>query len=407
MATAMAVFFGVAVASSPLPAAAAPTTAITGTVRGHTDTPLRTRPLAAGFAVATTTCADEGRRHPAPNSSTAGVLIQVAADGTYAGSLVEGCVYDTFALSVVCGNRVDSPHTTVTAGHGGATVDHLISFAVPAPLAPEPPQNVSPATTLELVDGSRTVDLWPCTFNADRSIPTSVFLPVGPGPHAMIVVAHGLGSSRISMQSRGMQLAAEGYVVVIPSFASRQSPLAASDLRNQPGDVSFVIREVLRRNGDPLDPLYAQVDPERIGISGVSGGAITALLFFNSCCREPRIKAIHAEMGFFLSPNGTAPAFKHRIPLLMANNRGDGLIPFANSVAGWQSARPDKFLVSEPMSTCTLSHCLPTIGGYAMIDFFDAYLLGNATAKDRLRAAFSQPDQAGVQWDLAVGGQAG
>ncbi len=408
VAAAMAVVLGVVTVSSRLAAAAAPTVPITGTVRGHTEEPLRTAALSSGFAVATTECAEEERRLPAPNGAIAGLLMPVAADGTYAGSLVAGCIYDTFALSVACGSRVDSLlHVTVTAGADGAIVDHLITFANPAALAPEPEQDVSPATTLELLDGSRPVDLWPCTFNAARSIPTSVFLPGGPGPHPMIVVAHGLGSSRTSMQGRGTQLAAAGYVVVIPSFASRQSPLAARDLVNQPGDVSFVIREVLRRNNDPLHPLYGQVNPDRIGISGVSGGAITALLFFNGCCREPRIKAIHAEMGFFLNPPAVAatPDFKHRIPLLMANNRGDGLIPFPNAAAGWQSARADKYLVSEPPASCGQSHCLPTVGGLGLIEFFDAYLQGDQTAKDWLRTTFSQPDEAGVEWDLAVGGK--
>ena len=98
-------------------------------------------------------------------------------------------------------SREDSPHTTVTAGPGGSTIDHL-ELPNPTPLAPEPPQNVSPASTLDLVDTLRGP--WTCG-RARPSTPTArsrrrCSCPRSPGPHPVIVVAHGLGSSRTSMQ---------------------------------------------------------------------------------------------------------------------------------------------------------------------------------------------------------------
>ena len=389
--------------------AAEPTVGLSGTVLGATPgggAP-RVLPTGSNFLAATTSCADEARTFsPAAGVTSTGVLLAVQADGSFAGQLVAGCTYNLRGASLLCGGLAVSPIQVVEAASEPIVAHLVVEFATPPPLEAEPDQVLDGSQTLQLVDTSRPVDLWPCTFNEERSLPTSVYLPEASGPRPLIVVGHGLGSWRGSMHDRGVALAAAGYVVAIPSFASRQSSQASRDLPNQPGDVSFVIDELLRRGATAGDPLEGRIDGEHIGMSGVSGGAITALLFFNTCCRDDRIDAIHAEMGFFLgAPLVTKSlSFKYPIPLLMANNRGDGLIPFANAAAGWDQAKPDKYLVSAPASGCSLSHCLPEgVGGVALVPFFDAYLDGDAAARQQLVETFSQPsDPDGIQWSFKL-----
>lgn len=175
----------------------------------------------------------------------------------------------------------------------------------------EPPGDLGPFavghTVVELVDGSR----------ADRRLPTEIWYPATPGPgdaptfydfgffglglpaeHAfedapagplafapLIVFSHGSGGA--SWQSIFLMeaLASHGFVVASPNhtgntvhdtFNGTSVPLLES-AADRPRDVSFVIDQVLARSADPLDPLYARVNPFRIGVAGHSFGGYTTI----------------------------------------------------------------------------------------------------------------------------------
>jgi dienelactone hydrolase len=386
------------------------TSPISGTVLATTpEVPVPSvMPLGANFAAAAVegSCPGETRTFQGLSGTQSGVLIPVQADGTYTGELVTGCTYTLTGVSAMCGGTVRLSSGVTVVAPAATSYDFVVALPSPGSMPAEPTAfDVSPGTTLLLADANRPLDLWPCTFNAQRALPTTVFQPTAPGARPLVVVGHGLGGTRFHMQGRGTTLADAGYVVAIPSFPARGSSLASRDLPNQPGDISFVIRELLLRNATAGDALYGRIDPNRIGVSGVSGGAITALLFFNTCCKDANIKAIHAEMGFFLGePLVTKTLqFKYPIPLLMANNRGDALIPIDNAVAGWEQAKPDRYLVTVPPAACVQSHCVGAVGEQAMVPFFDAYLNGDLAAKQALVTMFSQPsDPAGTQWTFKL-----
>jgi predicted dienelactone hydrolase len=84
--------------------------------------------------------------------------------------------------------------------------------------------------------------------------------------------------------------AAAGYVVATPTFpfGANRAPdttTGAMDIPNQPGDLSFVVDEVLGLSADENDPLHGAVDPNRIGAAGHSAGGATVLaLAGNTCC---------------------------------------------------------------------------------------------------------------------------
>ena len=58
------------------------------------------------------------------------------------------------------------------------------------------------------------------------------------------------------------------------------------DYANQPGDISFVLTELLK------GPLRSHIDPTRIGAAGLSlGGDTTYNLIEDACCRDKRFRA--------------------------------------------------------------------------------------------------------------------
>lgn len=153
----------------------------------------------------------------------------------------------------------------------------------------------------EFVDRNRSTDAVGTTPAAPyRSLPSLIIAPTpdqAGRPYPLIVFAHGNGGTNRSDIGLQRGWAAAGYVVVSPTFpfgASRAPDQAtgAMDAVNQPGDMTFLVNEVLRLAADASDPLHGVVDPHRIGVAGHSLGGSTALgLAGNTCCHDERVKA--------------------------------------------------------------------------------------------------------------------
>ncbi len=128
--------------------------------------------------------------------------------------------------------------------------------------------------------------------------------PVALQPYMPLVVfSHGSGG--INVQSIGLMetLASHGFVVAAPNhtgnttldiFLGTTVPLAVSAV-DRPGDVTFVIDEMLRRSADPASPFYFRIRPTGVGVVGHSFGGFTALAVasgFQSVPPDPRVTAI-------------------------------------------------------------------------------------------------------------------
>ncbi len=160
-------------------------------------------------------------------------------------------------------------------------------------------------TTMTFVDTSRSTPPWDgMPARPSRTLVTSIWYPaqsgsadkVGQGPYPLIVFAHGLGGSPQDYQALLTAWAAAGYVVAAPLFplSSSETPGGpdGGDIGNQPGDMSFVIGQMLKASTSPSGPLSGLIEPDEIGAAGHSNGAITTLgLVANSCCRDTRVKA--------------------------------------------------------------------------------------------------------------------
>ena len=74
-----------------------------------------------------------------------------------------------------------------------------------------------------------------------------------------------------------------------PRDSSTTDPAVALDVYHQPADVSFVLTNLLSLSATPGNALSGLLDPARVGLVGTSSGAVTGLLFFNTCCTDGRI----------------------------------------------------------------------------------------------------------------------
>lgn len=210
--------------------------------------------------------------------------------------------------------------------------------------------NAVATTTLTFVDTSRPTPPWDGKpAEPSRTLVTSVWYPAraaGSGPYPLIVFAHGLGASPQDYQRLLTAWAAAGYVVAAPLFplSSSETPGGpdGGDIGNQPGDMSFVIDQVLKASAAANGPLSGLVDPHEVGAAGHSNGAITTLgLVANSCCRDARIKAAVVMAGTTEGLGHGTYELAKAPPLLVVSDVHDGLVPYADALAVFNQARTE------------------------------------------------------------------
>jgi dienelactone hydrolase len=306
-------------------------------------------------------------------------------------------------------------------GGGGGT-----SQSAPPPAEPDGPFAAG-TTTRTFVDPTR-----PTAANGDqpmlpsRTLRTSIYYPaVGPpGGRAvfdaapvsgrrfpLIVFAHGLSAIGPIYFGILEAWAAAGYVVAAPDFPLSNGLTpggpVGGDYINQPADESFLIDQLLRLNDDPASPLRGLIDPERIGASGQSLGAMTTFgLTLNSCCRDPRVSAAVPMAGALPSfPLGEYDG-KLGPPVLIIHGDADLDLSYTASIEAFAVALAPKCLLTHLGG----GHILPYVGAndpaavQATIDsstaFFDHYLKHERGALDRLLAVGTR-DRIRLQCELA------
>ena len=171
----------------------------------------------------------------------------------------------------------------------------------------EPPQPTHEVATLR--------ETWH-DAKRDRDVPVKIYYPKDAGAHPVIIFSHGLGGSRDNYQYLGEWWAGCGYVVVHPQHAGsddavwrdvsmaeragamKRATLDPANSLNRTQDVSFVIDELTRRQGDAQSPLHGRLDLSRIGMSGHSYGGWTTMAVAGQSfglramsLAEPRVRA--------------------------------------------------------------------------------------------------------------------
>lgn len=194
-------------------------------------------------------------------------------------------------VSTGCGGS-DSPSASGSASTTAAAAVTTTSEA------PQPPFEVRTISET-LVDTTRTT---PATAQqaelSSRTLVTTIIFPDSPGPFPLIVFSHGLTGTPDRHTEMSSAWAQAGYVVAMPAFPLTNTSVPnasgnAGDVKNQPGDVSFVIDRMLSDNADDASPLFGRILADRIGVAGHSlGAATTYAVAENDCCRDDRVDAV-------------------------------------------------------------------------------------------------------------------
>jgi predicted dienelactone hydrolase len=228
----------------------------------------------------------------------------------------------------------------------------------------------------------------------ERALATTIYLPEGDGAAPLIVFSHGLMGHPDKFTQLLSSWAEAGYVVAAPAFPLTNdrvpgAPRGFSDLPSQPGDVSFVMDELLAANADPASRLAGRIDPERIAAAGLSlGGATTYAVTFNPCCRDDRVTASMVLAGALIPAFSDDYVLDGRVPLLIVHGDQDLALPYSNAVEAFSVAAPPVWLVTligGAHATPFENDVTPFDQMVAdlTVDFWDATLGGDDTAFDR------------------------
>lgn len=271
---------------------------------------------------------------------------------------------------------------------------------------------------LTLVDTSRpTPEGAGGPAEASRTIGVWLTLPEVDGPVPLVVFSHGMAGHPRKFEQLARTWAEAGYAVAAPAFPRSNADAQSSfgnvyDVANQPGDVSFVLDELLAMSADPTSDLAGRFDPTRIGAAGLSaGGWTTYRVAVDPTTRDPRIvAAIAMSAPGQLGAGGITTTTP--VPVLVMHGDRDPLVVPASVVATYESLSPPKRLVTllgaghagefeDPEDALE-----PKVPGQdeliatVTVAFWDRYLLGDATAEARIATAGNQPALAAYQESL-------
>jgi dienelactone hydrolase len=241
--------------------------------------------------------------------------------------------------------------------------------------------------SMVLVDESRSTDAGAATeAQPARTLDTDVYIPAGTGPFPLVVFGHGLSGHPDDFTRLLGAWAEAGYLVAAPAFPLTNVEVPDSganlgDVINQPGDVTFVIDEMTRLDGDAESDLAGLVDLEHVGVAGLSlGGITTYAAAFSECCRDERIDAsvvlagtagTSEEFGAFEASGDT--------PTLVMHGDADAVIGHGAAVEAYALLAPPKYFVTllggghaEPFSDQSTDFA--PIVDRVTTDFWGAYL---------------------------------
>jgi len=267
------------------------------------------------------------------------------------------------------------------------------------------------------VDTTRFADVG--GHDVPRSLPTLVRYPAGPtastsgaapaprsGGYPLVVFAPGYLQCRSAYAPLLQEWASAGYVVAAVQFplTSCHEPTGPTenDIVNQPGDVSFVITQLLAVSSSQKGPLAHLIDPDRIALAGQSdGGDTVAAVAANGCCADPRVKATVVLAGAELASMGGPYFASPTEPMLFVQGTADTInVPSDSETLYDQDTTGARFYLQLDGAT----HLTPYEGqdppeptvAAVTLDFFDLYVLGQTGAASSMQRQGNVPGVASL-----------
>jgi len=276
------------------------------------------------------------------------------------------------------------PPTTVTTAAAPSTTASLTTTTTTAAPAAARPYGVG-WTVLDLRDPSR-----PTAFTPGRHLPTYVFYPASaPGGGAetsnapglgqswpLIIFAGGYNTSLAAYHDLLHHLAAAGFVVAMPLFPLETAggPLNENDLVNEPGDITFVLNQMIAAGG----VLHGMVDGGHVALIGHSDGGeavLGAAYLPGQVDARARVVIAGSAAGVLLGNHGSADV-AHDVMVVQGTSDtinppayGDRLYATTGSPKSYLQLIGAPHL--EPWSTSNQWHGVLEA---AMVDWLDAWI---------------------------------
>ncbi len=283
-------------------------------------------------------------------------------------------------LVAACGGS-QSPDNPVDAS-GGGDGTRADDAAGDGPMAAGDPA----------VDGSATVTTMTVSVpgkTAGRTLPSTVFTPGTPGPHALVVVSPGFQMQRAQYTSYAHHLATWGFVVVLTDYADTGFN---ADHNKLAADVPAVIDWALAQTA-------LAVDATKLAVAGHSlGGKISVF----AASLDPRIKAVVAWDPVDSTNPSVAPEKMSTMTAAIAvvgetTNGSGGFMPCAPTAENFQ-----QFYAAAPAPALAM-----TIANADHMDWVDdptctfcTFCTAGTAPNDRARTASRRVDVAWLRRQL-------
>lgn len=319
---------------------------------------------------------------------------------------------ESSATSVSPTTTTTAPSTTSTT----TTATTTTTTVAPDPRAVRPygvstsqitfvdPTRPTPAAGNLPAAAQRTVEVWLTLPDTDEAVP-------------LVVFSHGMSGHARKFEDLHRVWAEAGYAVAAPIFPLSNDGVEGSwgnvhDVPHQPGDVAFVLDELLALSADASSEFAGRFDPNRLGASGLSAGGFTTYeTAVDAERRDPRFLAAVVMSGLL---NRNADLFDPAddFPVLILHGDSDPLINVDQAQIAYRSLTGPRYLIVLSGG----GHAGPyedapgafeeKIPGHdeliyaSTVAFWDRYLLDIEEAEAEILAAANQDGLSVVQSDV-------
>ena len=208
---------------------------------------------------------------------------------------------------------------------------------------------------LTLIDDSRVTQAnKEVPEKPSRTLETTIWYPENIaelGEQPLLVYSHGFSSSRAGGAHIARHLASKGYIVAAANFPLTNTFTEGGpnilDVVNQPGDVSFLIDQMMQWHSDPNHRFGGRIDEDRIAVAGLSlGGLTTTLVAYHRELRDPRIDLAISIAGPSAPFGPNFYQTRAAMPMMMLASPIDPLVTYKENAEAMKNAHPSVRLVT-------------------------------------------------------------